>query len=536
MTTIRKTATELGAEHHRYCFGQFILDVDRGTLLKGDLDIPLRPKCFEVLKYLIEHQGLLVTKDELMKAVWPNLVVTEGSLTQCLIKIRQALGDTRKEVIRTIPRRGFLFDVPVTVHQPEKPSGASVSHDALMENRRPSRWSVVAAVILASAIVATWWQVESNGERAVTFATVLKEKILGGQYVKNIHVGDTKAKNYYLRAKFYYDRRAFGDAALATEYFQRAVNIDPGLVDAWIGLAGSIHLQITKKLIDEVGGMVSMKSALDKAVLLAPDSPELHIRLFNFYRGINDLEKSQIHFERALQLGQNSALVLSVAAGVALSEGDIDDALDYQRRAASLDPVGFTNHQNLAYFLYMGGQYEEAIQEWKYASTLSVEHADNLNWLIGLSWVLLREYDKAWQVFKALPDGDWKNQGTALVHYIRNEPDLASAAVQKLQAAGSMDSLISLAEIAAFCGNIESSYLWLNLATIMLIEDRRQGRFSNKFNMMRHSPFLKMLDVDGRWEEWVSDTARKIKLVDSEENWQASTFELAFQRETQSPN
>ena len=159
---IRKTPANPGAEHHRYCFGQFILDVDRGTLLKGDSDIPLRPKCFEVLKYLIERHGILVTKDELMKAVWPNLCVTGGSLTQCLIKIRQALGDTRKEVVRTIPRRGYLFDVPVTIYQPDNNADSIAIEGDLVVGQRPSRWSKFVAAMLALAIAAIWWQVESN--------------------------------------------------------------------------------------------------------------------------------------------------------------------------------------------------------------------------------------------------------------------------------------------------------------------------------------------------------------------------------------
>ena len=81
----------MGAEHHRYSFGRFILDIERGALQKDGADILLRPKCFAVLTYLVKHHGVLLTKDELMTAVWPNQAVTEDSLTQCLIQIRKAL-------------------------------------------------------------------------------------------------------------------------------------------------------------------------------------------------------------------------------------------------------------------------------------------------------------------------------------------------------------------------------------------------------------------------------------------------------------
>ena len=150
-----------GADHRTYLFGAFVLDVDRGALLKDGADVPLRPKCFKVLSYLVEHHGLLVTKEEVLGAVWPDVVVTEDSLTQCLIQIRKVLGDDSREMVLTVPRRGYLFDVPVTVHKPGEVQVAQWAPDSLDSNRRPSRWSVGAAIVLALALAATWW----NGAR-----------------------------------------------------------------------------------------------------------------------------------------------------------------------------------------------------------------------------------------------------------------------------------------------------------------------------------------------------------------------------------
>jgi len=145
------------AEHRRYCFGQFILDVDRGSLLWEGKDIPLRPKCFEVLSYLVEHPGVLISKGKLLAAVWGDVVVTEDSLTQCLIQIRRALGDRSKTIVKTVPRRGYLFDVPVELHEPLVESSAPTARQPVLQNRKPSRWSVGAASVLALAIVVTWW-------------------------------------------------------------------------------------------------------------------------------------------------------------------------------------------------------------------------------------------------------------------------------------------------------------------------------------------------------------------------------------------
>jgi Transcriptional regulatory protein, C terminal len=72
-------------------FEGFTLDLRRGCLRGAGGEIELRPKSFEVLRYLIENAGRLVPKDELIKAVWPNLVVTDESLTRCVSDVRLAL-------------------------------------------------------------------------------------------------------------------------------------------------------------------------------------------------------------------------------------------------------------------------------------------------------------------------------------------------------------------------------------------------------------------------------------------------------------
>jgi adenylate cyclase len=97
----------------RYTFDQWTLDCARGTLTGDAGDISLRPKSFEVLRYLIQNAGRLVPRDDVLRAVWPDVTVTEESLTQCVSEVRQALGDSDQRIIRTVPRRGYLFAITV---------------------------------------------------------------------------------------------------------------------------------------------------------------------------------------------------------------------------------------------------------------------------------------------------------------------------------------------------------------------------------------------------------------------------------------
>src|SRR5262245_46637965 len=95
-------------------FEDFTLDLARGCLSAADNEIALRPKSFEVLRYFVENAGRLVSKDEILTAVWPNVTVTEEALTQCVSDIRRALGDHEHRTIKTVPRRGYLFAAAVS--------------------------------------------------------------------------------------------------------------------------------------------------------------------------------------------------------------------------------------------------------------------------------------------------------------------------------------------------------------------------------------------------------------------------------------
>jgi DNA-binding winged helix-turn-helix (wHTH) protein len=92
-----------------FFFEGYTLDLRRGCLRHEDREIELRPKSFTVLRYLVENAGRLVSKDELIRAVWPNVVVTDDSLTRCMSDVRLALEDREQRIIRTVPRRGYLL-------------------------------------------------------------------------------------------------------------------------------------------------------------------------------------------------------------------------------------------------------------------------------------------------------------------------------------------------------------------------------------------------------------------------------------------
>jgi predicted ATPase/DNA-binding winged helix-turn-helix (wHTH) protein len=89
---------------------------------KGGVEIRLRPKVYELLRYLLDNSGRLIGKQELMRAVWPRTVVTDDSLVQCTIELRRALEDHEQELLKTVPRRGYLFCAEVVRRADTGPS------------------------------------------------------------------------------------------------------------------------------------------------------------------------------------------------------------------------------------------------------------------------------------------------------------------------------------------------------------------------------------------------------------------------------
>ena len=152
-----------------YSFGGYTLDLTRGCLREGDREIKLRPQTFKILAYFIENAGRLLSKDELMKAAWAGVAVTEDSLVQCVKEIRRAIGDTTLTLIKTVPGRGYLFDIPVHVMEPSAAPDIPLRPRTERErDRRPSwlkasralDWRLATAAVVALALIsgiAGWW-------------------------------------------------------------------------------------------------------------------------------------------------------------------------------------------------------------------------------------------------------------------------------------------------------------------------------------------------------------------------------------------
>jgi eukaryotic-like serine/threonine-protein kinase len=155
-----------------YEFGPFRLDPAERLLLRGQQPVPLKPKAFDLLVLLVERHGRLLTKQQLMDALWPATAVEEGNLTHTISTLRKALGDglDGDQFIETVPTRGYRFVSAVreVAALPLRSAPPPVSG-----SRTPNRLIAFALLAAIVAGVATWWRLGRSKEQVVSSDHIL---------------------------------------------------------------------------------------------------------------------------------------------------------------------------------------------------------------------------------------------------------------------------------------------------------------------------------------------------------------------------
>jgi TolB-like protein/DNA-binding winged helix-turn-helix (wHTH) protein len=174
--------------NHLYRFGEFSLDAQSRTLKRGRATAPMTPKAFDTLLLLVQNAGRVVTKDELMKAVWQDSVVEESNLTQTIFMVRKVLNETSdRRYILTVQGQGYRFLVPATesATQAQEQDAPMAAADAgsILETPASSRprsaigWRLAviisAAVALVLIVAFTFWPWRSRRSAAEPEAKIM---------------------------------------------------------------------------------------------------------------------------------------------------------------------------------------------------------------------------------------------------------------------------------------------------------------------------------------------------------------------------
>ena len=158
-----------------YNFGEFSLYLDDKTLWRGEENISITPKMYELLLVLVQNPDRVVEKEYLLRTVWPDSFVEEGNITFNIRQLRKALGDDAQSpaYIETIPRRGYRFVAKVTRPEPEIKTVAATAADASKEEKRFQPRLILTLMALIILLFAMGFAIWYSRNSAVAGAPIL---------------------------------------------------------------------------------------------------------------------------------------------------------------------------------------------------------------------------------------------------------------------------------------------------------------------------------------------------------------------------
>ena len=312
-----------------------------------------------------------------------------------------------------------------------------------------------------------------------------------------------QAFEHFLKGRYFLNRRGPDDLERARQSFEEAVRVDPTYASAWVGLAGVHHIDADARATS-ADALQPWREAVERGLALRPDFAEAQVRAAQFYWYVGDIRAADAHFERAVALNPSHPLVLGAAAGMAVSEGRLRDAIALQRRIVEIDPISPVARGNLAAFLMSAREWDAAQVELEAALALN---ADYLGARVDLARLLIfqRRLSEALDIAQGLPAGGPRDQCLALIHgAIGNESarDEALSRLVALAEGSDTDALVSLsvAEVYAFRGETDRAFDWLARARRPGSERDLLGASYRSTIEMRLSPFLTSLHGDPRWQ------------------------------------
>jgi len=452
-----------------------------GELLRAGNRVLLQSQAVTVLRELLQQPGQLVTRAQLIAKLWPRGVVEyDTALNSAVRRLRSALGDhaDAPRYIETIPKRGYRFigcleKTGVTVD-------VAVTPPATVPPRRQP-WLAAAVLVIAVGAVASVssFRPDPPDGAAAKIAP-------GGQ-----------AQEDYLLARHFYAKRTPADLKLARRHFEQAVEVDPQHAGAWAGLASVNWIDTVEGRLAPGDGLPEVRAAAERALAIDPAMVEAHLRLAGFYRRTGDPAEGDEHYRLAVSLEPDNPLVLSFAAGTAAWEGRLDEAARLQRRSVEADPLLVPGRWNLVTYLYLAGRWDEAEEEILELRELVPGHREVAVRLADLA-ILDRRYAEALDLTRQMSSEADRLFARTLAYHGLGRKAESDAALEALFDSMDEEQAFRIAEALAFRGERELAFAWL-----------RASESDLEVPWIRYSPFLRTLQADPRWAEWMDSVRNR---------------------------
>jgi DNA-binding winged helix-turn-helix (wHTH) protein/tetratricopeptide (TPR) repeat protein len=303
----------------------------------------LPQQTLRILVQLYDHAGEIVTRDQLVKILWPSGVVDfDNGLNVAMRKLRVALddvGDTPR-YIETVPKVGYRF-----LARPGQVQAAPTSNST-DERPRLGRRGVLVALALVALIGAAWWLANRDNP------------------AKPRHVPSLRAQELYLKGIQERGRRDVNPTKAALAYFEAALKEDPDYAAAWAAYGFTITGTVMRQMNPPGEAIPQARGAVQRALSLEPDLVDGHVLMAHL---LMDHEKNFVSAAAALERardngGEASAHFWHYSAMWKGQLGRVEAALEDMRQARAREPLTLLFTGNHGLILVNARRYEEAIE------------------------------------------------------------------------------------------------------------------------------------------------------------------------------
>ncbi len=352
-------------------FGMFEADLRAGDLRKKGVRVKIQDLPFRTLALLLSRPNQVVTREEFRQALWPQDVFVDfdRGISSAIMRLRDALGDSADNpiFIETIDRRGYRWIAPV--HLPETVPGPreGLKEEEQKETVLPETpvspsvfpWRSLIFVLPVLALLFAVWTFRPsyrNSQAGTKSAPAYSGSSLH-------HAANREAEDYYLKGRFYWNKRTPESLNQAVDSFTQAIVHDPNYSDAYVGLADCYNLLREYTLMPAGEAYPRALAAAKKAVELDDRSSAAHTSLaFVSFFGMWDSGTADEEFRRAINLDPNNANAHHWYATYLQSVRRFDESLTEIDRAQALDPNSPSILADKGRLLWIAGHRPEALR------------------------------------------------------------------------------------------------------------------------------------------------------------------------------
>jgi DNA-binding winged helix-turn-helix (wHTH) protein/Tfp pilus assembly protein PilF len=320
-------------------FGVFEADLSSGELRKNGVRVKIQELPFRALKLLVSHPNEVLSRDEIRRALWPENVFVDfdRGISSAVNRLRDALGDSADNpiFIETVERRGYRWIAPVHTPRPLIPAKPILVHSGTQSQQPSHQWGWIFVIPIVVVLVAMW-RFDPAGRPA---------KASDGKPARPASASEkplqsSEAGQFYLKGRFYWQKRTPEGLNKAVDYFTQAIVHDANYAPAYVGLADCYNLMREYTLMPPSEAYPRALAAAQKAVELDDHSSEAHASLaFALYYGNWDVVAADREFRRAIELDPNNAVAHHWYATYLSANRRLAESMAEMDRAQNLDPT-----------------------------------------------------------------------------------------------------------------------------------------------------------------------------------------------------